>query len=74
MQGSVYFVATDRSGGFLDALDSEYVYALRQRAGWVVQSFGELPDEDLQEFITEHIGVWGAEFEWSSVLWEEEEA
>jgi len=70
----VYFVATDRSGGFLDALDSEYAYALRQRACWVVQSFGELTDEELQEFITEHIGVWGAEFEWSSVLWEEGEA
>ena len=68
----VYFVATDRSGGFLDALNSEYVLALRQRAGWVVQNFGELPDEELQEFITEHIGVWGAEFELSSVLWEEE--
>lgn len=69
----VYFAATERSGAFLDSLDSEYVFALRQLAGWVVQSFGELSDEELQEFVTEHIGVWGAEFELSSVLWEEED-
>ncbi len=72
--GGVYFAATDRSGGFLDALDAAYVRALRNRADWVVESFGALGDDELLEFVSEHIGIWGAEFEWSSVLWAEEEA
>ena len=73
-QSGLYFVATERSGNFLDTLDAEYVEVLRLRARWVVESFGELSDEDLGEFVREHIGSWGAEFEWSSVLWTEEDA
>lgn len=72
--GGVYFAATDRSGGFLDALDAKYVRVLRERANWVVAGFGSLNDDSLLKFVNEHIGVWGAEFEWSSVLWAEEEA
>jgi len=71
--GGVYFAATDRSGGFLDALDAAYVCTLRACADWVVQRFGELSDDELLGFVNDHIGVWGAEFEWSSVLWAEEE-
>jgi hypothetical protein len=70
----LYFAATERSGSFLDALDAEYIADLRLRAGWVVDSFGALPDDDLGHFVKEHIGSWGTEFEWSSVLWAEEEA
>jgi hypothetical protein len=73
-QSGLYFVATDRSGGFLDALDAEYVEFLRLRAGWVIDRFGGLSDKDLGEFVHEHIESWGAEFEWSSVLWAEEYA
>lgn len=69
----VYFAATDRSGGFLDALDAMYVGELRQRAAWVVASFGDFGDDQLLEFVNEHIGIWGAEFEWSSLLWAEED-
>lgn len=71
-KNGLYFVATDQSGCFLDTLDSEYIAPLRMRAGWVVESFGELSDEDLIKFVKENIGRWGAEFEWTSVLWEEE--
>ncbi len=70
----LYFAATDRSGSFLDALDAEYVHMLRDRADWVVTRFGGLEDDELHQFVNEHIGVWGAEFEQSSVLWAEEEA
>lgn len=72
-QSGLYFVATDQSGGFLDALDSGYVEALRQRAKQVVDFFNEFSDEDLANFVHDNIGHWGAEFEWSSVLWSEED-
>lgn len=73
-ENGLYFVATDRSGSFLDALDADYVAALRRRASWVVDSFGTLLDDDVAGFVQDHIGEWGAEFEWSSVLWAEDEA
>lgn len=70
--GGVYFAATDRSAGFLDALDSEYVVGLRERADWVVDSFGLLDDTALDAIVRERIGKWGAEFVMQSVLWAEE--
>lgn len=72
--GGVYYTATERSGGFLDALDAAYVRVLRSRADWVVERFGAFDDHALLQFVNEHIGTWGAEFERASVLWAEEEA
>ncbi len=70
--GGVFFSATDRSAGFLDALSTEYVAGLRQRADWVVDSFGLLDDAELDAMVRERIGKWGAEFAMQSVLWAEE--
>lgn len=72
--GGIFFVATDNSAAFLDALSSEYVAALRERAEWLVTSFGSLSDEELQRIVQGHLGEWGAEFELESVLWAEEKA
>lgn len=68
----LFFVATDRSGSFLDALDALYIRGLRQRASWVVERFGAFSEDDLNAFVHEHIGIWGAEFEWTAVLWAED--
>lgn len=70
--GGVYFSATDGSAGFLDALITEYVSGLRERADWVVESFGLLDDAVLDAMVRERIGKWGAEFAMQSVLWAEE--
>jgi hypothetical protein len=70
--GGVYFVATDRSGGFVDALGSQYVTALRERAAWVVDRLGKLSDIELDATIQVYVGQWGAEFTLQSVLWTEE--
>lgn len=70
--GGVFFSATDKSADFLDTLGSEYLKALRDRADWVVDSFGLLGDADLDEMVRERIGTWGAEFSMESVLWIEE--
>lgn len=69
--GGVFFAATDRSAGFLDALRTQYVTGLRERASWVVESFGQLSDADLEMMVREQIGKWGTEFAMESVLWAE---
>lgn len=70
--GGVFFAATDRSAGFIDALSTEYVVGLRKRATWVVDSFGQFADGELDAMVRERIGQWGAEFVLQSVLWAQE--
>lgn len=67
-ESGVMYAATERSASFLDALSSEYLSVLRERAGWLVLAFGELSDTQLVQITTEHIGEWGAEFAMESVL------
>lgn len=68
----IFFAATDKSAGFLDSLSTEYLKVLRERADWVVESFGLLDGADLDAMVRERIGTWGAEFAMESVLWTEE--
>ena len=70
--GGIFFAATDKSADFLDTLSTEYLTGLRERADWVVDSFGLLDDADLDAMVRERIGTWGAEFSMESVLWIEE--
>lgn len=71
-EGGIFFAATDKSADFLDALSTEYLKELRDRADWVVESFGKLDDAKLDSMIRDRIGTWGAEFVMESVLWTEE--
>lgn len=70
--GGIFFAATDKSADFLDTLSTEYLKALRERADWVVGSFGLLDDAELDAVVRNRIGTWGAEFSMESVLWTEE--
>lgn len=70
--GGIFFAATDKSADFLDTLRTDYLASLRDRADWVVDSFGALDDTKLDSIVREHIGTWGAEFSMESVLWTEE--
>jgi hypothetical protein len=67
--GGIFFAATDRSADFLDTLSTEYLRRLRERADWVVESFGPLDDSELDAIVSARIGTWGAEFSMESVLW-----
>jgi hypothetical protein len=69
----VFYVATDRSAGFLDSMDASYVEDLRDRAAWVLDDLGVLNDAALGAFVSESIGEWGAEFTMQSVLRGEDE-
>jgi len=70
--GGIFFAATDKSADFLDTLSTEYLTDLRDRADWVVDSFGALDDAGLSAMVRERVGTWGAEFAMESVLWIEE--
>ena len=70
--GGIYFAATEKSADFLDTLSTEYLNDLRERADWVVNSFGLLDDAALDAMVRDRIGTWGAEFSMESVLWTEE--
>lgn len=69
----VMHAATDESATFLDVLGTEYAVGLRHRAAWLTERFGPLDDTELQAFVSERIGKWGAEFVMESVLWAEED-
>lgn len=68
----IYFAATDKSADFLDTLSTEYLMGLRDRADWVVDAFGGLNEDVLDDMVKARIGRWGAEFTMDSVLWTEE--
>ncbi|KAB2969761.1 MAG: threonine transporter [Thermoanaerobaculia bacterium] len=70
--GGIFFAATDKSADFLDTLSTEYLKGLRERADWIVDSFGPLADGELDAMVRERIGTWGAEFLMESVLWTED--
>jgi hypothetical protein len=47
---------------FLDSLRSSYVLSLRERAGWVVERFQDMPDVDLNKYMQTRWSKWGSEF------------
>ena len=70
--GGVFYSATDYAGAFLDALDATYTLHLRERARWVVGRYGATNSGDLRRLVSDNLGAWGSEFEFESVLFEEE--
>ena len=68
----IKFVATDSSTVFLDSISAPYVRDMRERASWVHKRFSNQSDKELNNFVRDQLGRWGAEFESESVLWEEE--
>lgn len=68
-KAGVFYAATERSASFLDALNTDYVTGLRERAAWLAKSFSKLSDEELEQTVRVHLGEWGAEFVMESVLW-----
>lgn len=71
-RAGVFFRATERSAAFLDVLRSEYAVALRERASWLATSYSGFPEHELDQLVRDHLGQWGAEFEFASVLWTED--
>jgi hypothetical protein len=69
----VFFTATERSAAFLEALQSRYVQRMRNVADWVCATFDTKDETQLSNFVRDHLGEWGAEFERESLLWSEDD-
>jgi hypothetical protein len=54
---------TALTGAFINLLKSPYAAELKARAGWLCDYFHEYSDRELDAYITQNIGRWGAEFE-----------
>lgn len=67
----IMFAATEASAGFIDVLESQYVFDLRSRAKWFISRFQGMADKELDDFVKKQLGNWGAEFEFESVLRED---
>jgi hypothetical protein len=59
----ILYSANDLTTAFVRLLKSEYAKALRSRADWLINSFGEMDNAQLSTFMTANVGRWGAEFE-----------
>lgn len=70
----VIYAATERTGAFLDTLQAGYVAELRRKISWLIETFKESKDDDLNTLVQNNLRGWGAEFEMESVLWMEDEA
>jgi hypothetical protein len=62
VQEGIIYSAVDGAAGFIDVLRSPYVDSLRERARWVCDSTGSLPDEKLGELAAAVLGRWRVEF------------
>ncbi|MGL6076776.1 MAG: ABC-three component system middle component 2 [Fimbriiglobus sp.] len=69
----IEYLAGEYAVVFLDALASEYVRQLRERANWVVRTFQAMPDEELNRFMADRWSRWGAEFVGEALLGETDE-
>lgn len=64
------YVADEHAASFLDALTSQYVELLRQRARWVFTNLGSTTEEKLKVLLGDTLGRWRAE---SAILGLEED-
>jgi hypothetical protein len=60
-RGISYF-AGDAALPFYDALGASYTRQIRQRARWVIERFGPVPDDSLDGFMRKNWTNWGSEF------------
>jgi len=59
----IEYSGSELTSAFIDLLQSQYSHDLNSRADWVIKTFGKHSDVALQNYMTEHVGKWGAEFE-----------
>ncbi|MBC6992168.1 MULTISPECIES: ABC-three component system middle component 2 [unclassified Hymenobacter] len=61
-EGIVYF-ASDLTIPFTDHLSSSYSKALKSRARWLVERFGQTSLESMSKLMLSNISVWGSEMQ-----------
>lgn len=66
----IVFSGSELTTAFVALLKTSYAAELRLRARWLADEFSEASDSELQTFMTERVGQWGAEFDRISALQE----
>lgn len=66
----ISFAGSELTSAFVGLLKTDYASSLRIRARWLADQFGSTTDEELQSFMAEKVGQWGAEFDRISALQE----
>ncbi len=69
----ILYRASESAGPFLDCLKATYTVTLRQRANWVVSTFGKHTIDSLTEFFHDRLDRWGSEFEYKTLHLEDAE-
>ncbi|CAM3202035.1 hypothetical protein PANO111632_07800 [Paracoccus nototheniae] len=64
----IAYVGSEMTTAFIGLLKTPYAAAIQKRARWIVDTFGARSDDDLQAFMAERVGTWGAEFETLAAL------
>ncbi|MGF6178848.1 ABC-three component system middle component 2 [Ensifer sp. 4252] len=64
----ILFAGTELTTAFINLLRTPYAEALRERSVWLANEFDSYSNSELQQFMTDRVGVWGAEFETMSAI------
>lgn len=59
----LYYTASERAGPFLECLVSPYSQMLRERASWVIETFGGLDEDELKSYFDARFERWTREFQ-----------
>jgi hypothetical protein len=64
----ITYGASEYAAPLLECLQAPYSALLKERAAWVVQSFGNSSDDELKRFFRSNLDRWGSEFEYESLF------
>ena len=66
----IFYTGSGLTDAFVSLLHTSYASDLKSRAVWVARRFGALSDTELERYMTENVGRWGAEFDRLTALQE----
>jgi hypothetical protein len=66
----IRYVAGDEAPSFIDLMGTPYGQRLRERAAWLSQEFGPIPEEQMRTIVHERLGRWTIEFQSDGTLHE----
>jgi hypothetical protein len=62
-ESGLCYQADDNAGPFLDALSADYLNDLKQRATWVMSTFGHMSDSHIRQALSKIYEPWTREFQ-----------
>jgi hypothetical protein len=62
------YMASEEAAPFVESLSATYFVELRSRAAWVAKRFAAETERAMGQFLADHLGEWGGEFEMESLV------